>query len=60
MLAGLNRAPAATQIVPRLLFTEPVNTPEANTTTSVVERLRFVGIPDASGYVAVGFWQSVG
>ena len=59
MLDGLNWAPAATQIVPRLLLTEPVNVPEANNTTSVLERLRFVGIPDASGYTAVGFWQSI-
>ena len=58
MLLGWNAAPAATQIVPRFELTDPLNVSEAKSTTWVLSKLRSLGIPLASGYTAVGLWQS--
>jgi hypothetical protein len=57
-LAGLKAAPTATQIVPPELFTDPPNVPDAKSTTSAAVRLRFPGMPPASGNTCVGLAQS--
>ena len=52
--ARLEAAPQSTQIVPRFELTDPLKVSDVKSTTWVLSKLRLLGIPFASGYIAVG------